>query len=425
MNVRGMTPAAVLRALSRARTGDAQWARGRTWSLVYHASDAHVDHLVEAYRLFYNENALSPPAFPSLARLAREVVTACAELVGGGARSAGSMTSGGTESILLAVKTHRDWFRARHRRAGRPEMVLPASAHPAFHKAAQYFDVTPVTVPLGADYRLDPAAVARAVTSRTALVVASAPSFPYGMVDPIPALGRIARRHGAGLHVDACLGGMFLPFMRRLGHDVPPFDFSVPGVTSISTDLHKYGFAPKGSSVLLFRNAAIGRFQAFAQDDWPGGAYESRGLLGTRPGGIIAAAWAALMLLGEEGYCALVRDTLTIRDQLMDGLRSAGFEILGQPDMAVFAFTSSRHDMFAVAAALERRGWWIDRLSQPASIHLVVTPNHTVAAGEFLRDLRAVAPGARTKAGRSAGRPRVGLYGVTTRPGSRGRRADR
>lgn len=410
----GMTPAAVMAALRQSRRGDARWAAGRTWSLVYYADDAHADRLAEVYRLFFAENALSPPAFPSLARMSAEIVAICAGLLGGHTRTAGSITSGGTESILLGVKTHRDWFRAAHPRVRVPEMVVPASAHPAFHKAADYFGVKAVTVPLGADYRVDVEAMARAITPRTALLVGSAPAWPYGMVDPIPALGRLAKRHGIGLHVDACVGGMFLPFLAGSGHAVPRYDFSVPGVTSISTDLHKFGFAPKGASVVLYRSAALHRFQTFEKPDWLGGAYASPGMLGTRSGGTIAGAWAALMLLGEQGYRTYVGETMALRDVLVHGIRAAGFRVIGEPDMAVVAFTTPGRDVGAVAEWLEERGWWIDRQANPPAIHLVVTPNHARSVGAFVRDLKAAAA---ATAGAPARRTRtLALYGVTSRP---------
>jgi len=368
------------------------------------------------YKLFFAENGLSPAAFPSLGRFEQEVVQIMTKLLDGNAQTVGTMTSGGTESILLAVKAHRDWFRKKKPKARRAKMVIPASGHPAFYKAADYFDLEPVTVPLNACYRLEPAAVAGAIDQHTALIVASAPSYPYGMVDPIVELGALARRHQIGMHVDACLGGAFLPFMRKLGHATPAFDFSVPGVTSISADLHKYGFGPKGTSVVLYRDAALRRFQFFAKPDWPGGAYASPAMLGTRPGGGIAAAWATLMLLGEDGYLKLVQRTLKCRDRLIAGIKSAdGFEIVGEPDMSVFCFTSAVHDIFSIAARLEQRGWRIDRQKTPPAIHMIVTPNHERAVNDFIRDLKAVAAEETKLGARKANSASAALYGVTNR----------
>lgn len=412
----GIAPAKLLRLMQAAKTGDAKWRAGRTWSLVYHASETHTNHLLAAYKLFFAENGLSPAAFPSLAGFERDVVKIMARLLHGGDRAVGTMTSGGTESILLGVKTHRDWFRSRHPKARRCRMILPAGAHPAFFKAASYFDVEPITIPLNKDWQLDPTEVAKAITKDTALLVASAPSYPYGMVDPIRALGALAKRHKIGLHVDACLGGTFLPFMRQLGHKVPAFDFSVPGVTSISADLHKYGYACKGTAVILYRDAALRRHQFFVKPDWLGGAYASPAILGTRPGGGIASAWAALMMLGEDGYRDLVRRTLQYRDQLWAGIRSVeGLEIVGQPDMSVFCFTSAKYDIFSIAAKLQKKGWRIDRQKSPPSIHMIVTPNHRVAVKEFVRDLKAVVSREPLAGKKSTRASAVGLYGVTSR----------
>ena len=409
----GIAPAKLFKLLADAKRSDAQWKRGRTWSLVYHASEQHTQRLLDVYKMFFAENALSPAAFPSLGQLEKEIVSICSNLLGGGSKAAGTMTSGGTESILLAVKAHRDWFRSRNSKIRRPQIVIPASGHPAFYKAAHYFDLEPVTVPLNKDFRLEPGEVARVVSKNTALLAASAPSYPYGMIDPIAELGKIARQKRIGLHVDACLGGAFLPFMRKLGQKVPPFDFSVPGVTSISADLHKYGFAPKGASVILYRDAALRRFQFFAQPDWLGGAYASPAMLGTRSGGVVAAAWSALMLLGEDGYVKLVKKTLKLRDRLFAGIESAGFEIIGRPDMGVFCFTSKRFDIFSIAAALEKKGWRIDRQKTPPSIHMIATVNHEQAVGDFIGDLKSVAA-QQTARPKSSGES-VSLYGVTSK----------
>jgi sphinganine-1-phosphate aldolase len=411
---KGLKPEKVFKLLHAAKREDANWKRGRTWSLVYHAGEKHKEQLLDVYKMFFAENALSPAAFPSLGKLEKDIVSICAKLLNGGQDVAGTMTSGGTESILLAVKAHRDWFHSRHPQIRRPQIVIPASAHPAFYKAAHYFNLKPVTVPLNSKFRVDAAEIARAISKKTALLVASAPSYPYGIVDPISELGKIAQQKKLGLHVDACLGGAFLPFMQKLGHKIPPFDFSVPGVTSISADLHKYGFAPKGASVILYRNRDLRRFQFFTQPDWLGGAYASPAMLGTRSGGVLAASWAGLMLLGENGYVQLVKKTLQLRDKLFEGIKSAGFEIVGQPDMSVFCFTSNKLDIFSVADALEKKGWRIDRQKTPPSIHMIVTVNHAQSVNAFVRDLKSVAA-EEIKSGGRKRRRSVSLYGVTNK----------
>ncbi len=266
---------ALLRAMAEARDRDAHWRAGKAFSLVYYADEEILDLLKAAYTMFFSENGLNPTAFPSLRKFETELVGMTASLLGGDAEVCGNMTAGGTDSILAAVKAARDWGRALAPRNTAPEMILPVTAHPAFDKAAHYFGVRAVHVPVRADFRADVDAVRAAINERTILIVGSAPSYPQGVVDPIPELAQAAQEHGLLCHVDACVGGFVLPFARKLGYPVPPFDFSVPGVTSMSADLHKYGYAAKGASVVLYRNAALRRHQFFVATGWPGGIYAS------------------------------------------------------------------------------------------------------------------------------------------------------
>ncbi len=299
----------VLAALSAFRARDADWKSGRTFSLVYYGGEELLCLLRDAFWMYFSENALNPQAFPSLRRFETEVLAMVADLLGH-PEAAGTMTSGGTESILMAVKTARDWARVHRPQATEPEMLLPATAHPAFHKAAHYFGVRAVLVPPGADFRTDAAAARALLNDQTILVVGSAPSYPQGVIDPITDLAALAQEHGILCHVDACLGGMLLPFLRKLGEPLPPFDFAIPGVTSMSCDLHKYGYAAKGASVILYRDRALRQFQFVAYSDWSGGLYGSPSAAGTRPGGPIAAAWAVLHYLGEEGYLRMAKATI-------------------------------------------------------------------------------------------------------------------
>jgi glutamate/tyrosine decarboxylase-like PLP-dependent enzyme len=288
---------------------DANWRAGRMWSLVYFAGDDVADVLKDAYTTFIYGNGLSPMAFPSLRKLEAEVIAITADLLGG-SEAVGNMTTGGTESIIMAVKTARDLARADRPGLGEPEMVLPVTAHPAFEKASHYLGVRPVHIPVTEDFRADVGAARAAITDNTVLIVGSAPCYPYGVVDPIPELAALAQERGIGCHTDACVGGFFLPFMRRLGYEAPPFDFSVPGVTSISADLHKYGYSTRGTSIIMYRNKEIRRHQFFTYADWPGGLYGSPTMPGSRAGGAIAAAWAVLHYLGEEGYLRLARTVM-------------------------------------------------------------------------------------------------------------------
>jgi glutamate/tyrosine decarboxylase-like PLP-dependent enzyme len=348
--------------------------------------------------MYFSENGLNPTAFPSLRKFETEVVAMTASLLGGGPRTVGNMTTGGTESIMMAVKTARDWGVKERGVRGTPEMVLPVSAHPAFEKAAHYFGLKPIHIPVDRGYRADVAAARRAITRRTVLLVGSAPSYPQGVVDPIVELAALARERGVLCHVDACVGGMMLPFVRQLGYEVPPFDFRIPGVTSLSVDLHKYGYAAKGASVILYRDPELRRLQYFAYTDWPGGIYVSPTMTGTRPGGAIAAAWAIMHRLGREGYRAIAQEVMEATRQIQAGVATIdGITVLGKPQMSVMALASSSKeiDIYEVGDLMSQRGWHMDRQQFPASLHLTVNRGHLPSVDRFLGDLRRAAAGAR------------------------------
>ena len=387
------TPRDTLFATLRERKQeDADWRGGRTWSLVYPAGE-EVDAVIrEATGLYLFENALNPLRFPSLRRMESEVVQMTASLLHADEDSGGCMTSGGTESILLAVLAARERAR-RERGVERPELVLPESAHPAFAKAAHLLGLEVRRVPLREDLRADPAAAAELVGERTALVVGSAPSYPHGVVDPIPELAGLAAARGVPFHCDACVGGFLLPFLERLGHPVPPWDFRVPGVTTVSADVHKYGYCNKGASVLVHRRRDdLRRDQVFRYDAWPGGLYVSFGLAGTRPAAPIATAWSVMQFLGEEGYVRLQRDVLDTTGRLLKGIGEiAGLRVLGRPDATLFAFSSDVVDVMAVGDRMDERGWHLDRQRGPDALHCMVTPNHARVVEPFLGDLRAAA----------------------------------
>lgn len=393
----GLAKCDLLACMQEARAKDADWRGGKTFSLLYNAGDEVNELLDETYRLFLQSNALSLTAFPSLRRFEAEVLAVTADLLHG-TEAAGTMTSGGTESICMAMKAAREWARAERPGTAEPEVVVPVTVHPAFHKAAHYFGVRAVTVPVGADYRADVAATEAAMTERTILVVGSAPCFPFGVVDPIPELAALAQRRGILMHVDACLGGYLLPFLERAGEPVAPFDFRVPGVTSMSADLHKYGYAAKGASVVLYRTRALRRHQFFAYADWPGGLYGSPSMAGSRGGGPIAAAWAVLMHLGERGFIELAKKTMAATRRFTAGIAAVdGLTILGHPEASIFAFGSDRFDVYALGEVLEEKGWRLDRQQRPASLHMMVSPAHEAVVDAFLDDLRG---GAAAVAGR-------------------------
>jgi glutamate/tyrosine decarboxylase-like PLP-dependent enzyme len=309
-----------------------------------------------------------------------------------GEGAAGFLTSGGTESILMAVKAARERGRGE-RGVTEPEMVVPASAHAAFHKAAHYFGVRVHKVDVRPDWRADVSAMARLVNRNTVLVVGSAPQYPQGVIDPIPELAELAGSVGASLHVDACMGGFVLPFVERLGRPVPPWDFRVPGVTTLSADIHKLGYAPKGVSVILHRDKQLRQYQTFVFDDWLGGFYASPSMQGSRPGLPMACAWAVMRHLGLEGYLRLTRATLEARDRMVAGMSGLpDLRVLGEPEahiVAIAAAPGSGIDVFAVGDALLRRGWYLDRQKPPDNLHATLSAGNAPVMDEFLADLSA------------------------------------
>ena len=386
-------------SLSELAADDRDWRTGRTFGLVFDGGEDVRAVGRDAYVRFMSENALNPIAFPSLGRMHADVVAMIAGLLHHPRPSGdvGFMTAGGTESLLMAVKAARE--RGRARGVTEPMMVIPTSAHAAFSKGGESFGVEVLRVPVRGDFRADLDATAAALDDRTVLVVGSAPNYPHGVIDPIPELAELAATVGANFHVDACMGGMMLPFMEQLGEPVPPWDFRVPGITSISADLHKYGYTPKGASVILYAEEARRLDQVFLFDGWSGGFYASPAMLGTRSGGPIAGAWAVLQYVGASGYRRLTRDTLDAARRIIAGTRAVdGLDVVGEPDMTLLAITGapgSDLDVFAVEDGLGVRGWHLDRQSGPESIHATVSRGNVPIVDEFLADLAAAAADAR------------------------------
>ncbi len=385
----GISKEALLAQMKTMRKDDAQWHIGRTFSLVYHPGNEIANMVKEAYNLFFSENALNPTAFPSLKQMEVEVVSMVADLFHGQEDTSGTMTSGGTESILLAVKTARDWAAEHRPHITAPEIIVPLSAHPAFQKAFHYFGIKGVVVPVSDDYRVDMKEVWRNINRNTIMLVGSAPSYPHGVIDPIEELAEFALKNDLLLHVDACVGGFLLPFAQKLGYAIPKWDFAVEGVTSISADVHKYGYAAKGASVIIYRDKLIRRKQFFVYTDWPGGIYASPGIGGTRPGGAIAAAWAALMGIGENGYLQLTKKTLTTTDKLKTAIAvMPELHLIAPPDMSILAIGSNSLDIYKVGDEMSVKGWFLDRQQYPACLHLTVSPIHAEVADQFIADLQ-------------------------------------
>ncbi len=364
------------------------WADGKASGAVYHGDPEHVAFLATAYALHSQSNPLHVDLWPSATKFEAEIVAMTADMLSGGEDIAGVVSSGGTESIMLAVKAHRD-------RVGmeRPQMALPVTAHAAFDKAAQCFGVEAVKVPVGPDMRADVAATEAALTDRTVLVVGSAPSYPHGVIDPIEDLSELARARGIGFHTDACLGGFLLPFASRLGYDVPRFDFRLPGVTSMSADTHKYGYAAKGTSVVLYRGDELRHAQYFAYSDWPGGLYMTPTFAGSRPGALSAACWAALTAIGADGYLEAARQILEAAAVIRRGISGIeGLRVLGDPLFCI-AFTTESDELaiYRVLDAMSARGWSLNGLHGPPAVHICTTLRHAQpgVAERFVSDLAA------------------------------------
>lgn len=366
-----------------------QWADGLVSGAVYQGDEEHSKFLADVYSLHQHTNPLHADIWPSMGKYESEIIAMTAHMLHGDHEIVGSISSGGTESILLAMKAYRDRAKAE-RGITHPEMVVPSTAHAAFDKAAEYFNIKMVHVPVAADFRADVQEMRAAMNRNTIVVVGSAPAFPHGVVDPIEELSEMARSRGVGFHSDACLGGFVLPFAERLGADVPAFDFRLPGVTSMSADTHKYGYASKGTSVVLYRGAELRRYQYFVTTEWPGGLYFSPTFAGSRPGALVAAAWASLVTMGEKGYLDTTREILAAAERIKKEIATVPqLRILGNP-LWVIAFGSEAVDVYQVMDYMHQRGWSLNGLHKPASVHIAVTPRHaregvTQRFGEDLR----------------------------------------
>ncbi len=369
---------------------DARWRDLRTAVFVFHAGDDVLDVARSAYAMYQSENGLgAASAFPSLARMEADVVSIGLDLLNAPDGACGDMTSGGSESIFLALKTCRDEARASGANTRGMHVLMPRSAHPAFDKAAACLDIEIIRVPVAPDCRADVAAMAAAACERTLMIVGSAPCFPYGLIDPIEELGALAADRGIWLHVDACVGGYFAPFAKMNGVPLPAFDFGVPGVRSISADLHKYGYSAKGASTLFHRSAEQREFQVFSCDAWPVGTMRTPSAAGTRPGGAIASAWAVLHYLGEDGYRKKARQVVETRERLEAAIDDIeGLRVVARPQLGLIAYTSDSLDIHSIADRLSEKGWFSPRLDDPPAVHLMLSPEHRRVIDDYIADLR-------------------------------------
>lgn len=390
----GLPKEEILATLQAFKSRDMDWKAGRVWCYVYNPGEDPAQVTREAYLTFLSENGLDPTVFPSMLKLETDVVRATVNLLRGDANAVGHLTSGGTESIMLAVKTARDMARVTKPHIKEPEMVLPKTAHAAHHKAAHYLGVKPVLVDIDpATFKVRAEDMERAVTENTILLVASAPNYSQGVLDPIAEIGEIARRHNLLFHVDACVGGLHLSFMRKLGYDVPDFDFAVPGVTSISTDLHKYGYAAKGCSVIMYRDKGIRKYQIFACTDTTGYTLINPTVLSTKSGGPMAGAWAVLNFLGEEGYMKIVKEVQEATKKLIEGIAAIPeLRVLGEPAMCMFSFASDGINVYQLGDEMNKRGWYIQGQFStpltPRNLHISVNHGTVHNVDALLKDLR-------------------------------------
>ncbi len=386
---KGMSKEEVLSLLHSFKSGDSDWHQGHLFGLIYYAGQDVEEMVREAHSAYLFENGLSPFDFPSLLRMETEFISMAGTLFGGDPGTVGSMTSGGTESILMAVKAARDWAKANRPEIVVPEMVVPVTAHPAFNKASHYLGVKIVSTPVEEDFRADVQAMRDAVNDRTIFLAGTAVTYPHGVIDPISEIGTLAAEKNLWFHVDACLGGYMLPYLKQWGSEIPPFDFSVPAVFSMSADIHKYGYVSKGISTVFYRNSDLRRHQFFVYTDWPGGVYATPALAGARPGGSIASAWAIFHYLGQEGFLKLARSTREAAVRLMEGIRSIpGFFVLGHPPSTVFAFGSQSLNVYQLAVKMRGRGWHLHSQHRPPSLHVTVSPYHVNIVDPFIKDLR-------------------------------------
>ncbi len=409
----GLDRDTVLTTLAAYKKRDVPWQGGQTFAYIYDPGAEAMAVGKEAFASFLTENALDPTVYPSLMRLENEIIGMAASHLNLGEGGCGSFTSGGTESILLAVKAARDFARAKRPEITRPKMVLPVTAHAAFHKAARYFDIELHLVEVDPQtFRAVPALMEAALDERTILAVVSTPSYAHGVIDPVTEIAPLCHARDIPCHVDACVGGWMLPFWRRLqqaegvpeADQIPAFDFSVPGVTSLSMDLHKYGFCPKGASVVLFRDQAMRAAATFACSNWTGYTIINPSVQSTKSGGPLAGAWSVMRFLGDDGYLTLTGRLREATQALIAGIGAVeGIEIMGQPDMCMFAFTSTELDVFHVADEMKARGWYIqpqlgytgpDGVRYPANVHLSLN-NRDTKVEPFLKDFREAVQAAR------------------------------
>ncbi len=418
---KGKSPEEILSELKEISKNDFDPHSKRMWGHIYYAGQRELVELArKAYLMFMDKTMLDFTTFPSLLKMENDLVGMAATLLNGDENVVGSFTYGGTESIMLALKAAREKFRKEKGNDVTPEMIIPATGHPAFWKSAEYLGFRVLRARLNNELRVDVDHVSELMGKNTAIIVGSAPNYPFGVVDDIGALSQLAVDSGVWLHVDACLGGFSLPFFRSLGEKVPDFDFSLEGVSSISADFHKYGFSPRGASVVLYRNAKLREGQIFVMASWPGYPLVNTAVLSTRSAGTLAAAWAVMTYLGKDGYTKLAEKMLYAKRKLIDGLSGLGLELIGKPEGPILAFTSDDVNLFEVSSIMAEKGWYVQsqpgskHLGFPRSLHFSVNPGHADVVDIFMEDMREAVE----RAGRSY--PDVSSFDISKLEFSRG-----
>lgn len=388
----GQSRADITSEIEHRRGDDINWNSSHNLKAAYDAGDDVTDISWDAYTKFSGDNLLyGGKLYKCLPDIMAEVVDMALELMNAPEDADGTVTTGGTESITLAVQAARNWARENRPVSGTPEIVVPINAHPAFNKAAELMDLKVVRVPTK-NYRGDPQAMAKAITDNTIMIVGSAPAYPLGHVDPIESFADIARKHNLWLHVDACVGGFFLPFAVDLGYDVPAFDFKVPGVRSISADLHKYGYTARGASLCLLRDASLKRYHTFAFSSWPAGTYATPTFTGSRPAGAVVSAWTVLNYLGFDGYRERVAKILDAKEQMIAAVDSIqGLHLCGAPEAGIFGWRGDDDiDMHAVFDAMTERGWHTCVVMDPPGLQVLINQYAGEIVRPFAKDLAQV-----------------------------------
>jgi sphinganine-1-phosphate aldolase len=390
---KGLPQEEIFKILKSYKSEDVDWKSGRVLGYIYDPGKKVHEVINAAYTLYLSENGLDPLSFPSLLRLENEVVRMTANLLDCADDVVGNFTSGGTESLILAVKTARDYSRAKKPHIKEPEMVLPITAHASLFKACHYLGIKPVVTRVHDNtFMADVAAMREAITENTILLVGSAPSYAHGVVDPIPEIAALALKNDLLCHVDACVGGIHLSYMRKLGYEVPDFTMNVPGVTSLSVDLHKYGYAAKGASIVLYKDKELRRYQIFACSRWTGYTVINPAVTSSKSGGPMAAAWAVLNYLGDDGYMEIVREVMAATKMLVDGInRIDGVRVLGRPSMCMFALasTTDKINVYHLAHKMKQKGWYLQpqfaRENSPSNLHISLNRSTVPQAEAFLK----------------------------------------